>query len=680
MSVNWQVDGFTEIRELGAGAQGRVVLARHPSGTPVAIKYLNRRDGDEAEIERLRNEAVMLGRVTDPHVVRLYRFVLSEHGAALVMEAVNGVSLKEILARHGALGPEASLTVLKGSLLGLAAAHGVGVVHRDYKPANVVVQGDGLSKLVDFGIAAPAGEDSRSGTPVYMAPEQWLGRPASPATDVYAATCVFFECVTGRRPYGGAGEGLGALREGHLNGEIPVEEVPGPLRDLLRRGMAKSADERPPGAAAFVAELEEAASAAYGPGWEQRGVRAMAGTAVALAALFPLVAAGLVPSAGVAGAAAASGVASGAAASGAAAAGTAGTAVGGAAASGTAASGAAASGAAVSGTAAGTAAGGAAAGGGTAGGVAAGATAAGTGTAAGAGTGTAVGAGTAGGLLATAGAKIAATVVATTVAAGGVGVYAGTRDEGPARTTPALVPVAARVVSANLPAGGGSAAASQQFVTVSGHRDKAVERRVNAALRAASDRELATYRKEFGGRSDVQEVTSTAHVTLNTPRLLSVSYSFGVAPAPGTMGNWVKNFTSEATVVIDLATGKTLGAADLFTPAALTPAGLVRLANRITPYDPRDCLAPGPVPGEPSKPFRFGVADLQRSGSPIQIALLPRKIRFEIAVERLDMTMAGMVCQVTNAEVPADKLADMMAPDVLKEVRAATPTPTPGPS
>ncbi|WP_225994027.1 serine/threonine-protein kinase, partial [Actinomadura rudentiformis] len=285
--MTWQVEGFTELRELGRGGQGRVVLARHDTaGTPVAIKYLDRRAGDQRELERLRGEAVMLGRVTDPHVVRLYRFVMNDSGAALVMEAVNGVSLREILKEHQALEPEAALSVLKGSLLGLAAAHGVGVVHRDYKPANVVVQPDGLSKLIDFGIAASAGDGATGGTPAYMAPEQWRGGTATPATDVYAATCVFFECVTGRRPY--LGEGLATQ---HREAPIPVEDVPDGLRGLLARGMAKTPEERPPGAAAFLSELEAAANAAYGPGWEGRGIRALAVAAVALAALLPLSAA-----------------------------------------------------------------------------------------------------------------------------------------------------------------------------------------------------------------------------------------------------------------------------------------------------------------------------------------------------------------------------------------------------
>src|SRR5690242_13745734 len=98
--ADWRLTGFVEDRELGRGAQGRVVLARHAeTGAPVAIKYLT--GGDPAAVAGLRAEAQMLGRLTSPYVARLFRFVESGEGAAIVMEAVNGASLKAVLAEHG---------------------------------------------------------------------------------------------------------------------------------------------------------------------------------------------------------------------------------------------------------------------------------------------------------------------------------------------------------------------------------------------------------------------------------------------------------------------------------------------------------------------------------------------------------------------------------------------------
>lgn len=287
--------GYTELTELGEGGFGRVVLARHDaSSRVVAIKYLHA--GDESSRAQFRHEAAILRRVVSQHVARLYEFVESPDGAAIVMEAVPGVSLKEILDRHGTLTPEAALTILKGSLLGLAAAHDAGTVHRDYKPGNVLVQPNHQSKLVDFGIALLSGHSGHSsGTPAYMAPEQWQGGPASPATDVYAATCVFFLCVTGFRPF--RDTDTERLRHAHEFAPPPVEQVPEPVRALVARGMAKDVAWRPASAAAFVAELEAAAVSGYGKDWEKKGWQRLAGYAGTLLAASPM--AWLVSSTGV---------------------------------------------------------------------------------------------------------------------------------------------------------------------------------------------------------------------------------------------------------------------------------------------------------------------------------------------------------------------------------------------
>ena len=120
-----------------------------------------------------------------------------------------------------------------------------------------------------------------------MAPEQWAGGPATPATDVYAATVTFYECLTGTKPY--TGSTMFELAVQHAEAPIPNDLVPEPVRPLVRRGLAKTPPERPQSAADFVAELQAVATAAYGADWEERGQRKLA----ALVALLPL----LLPSA-----------------------------------------------------------------------------------------------------------------------------------------------------------------------------------------------------------------------------------------------------------------------------------------------------------------------------------------------------------------------------------------------
>ncbi|KAA9149868.1 protein kinase [Amycolatopsis acidicola] len=289
MTETWQVPGFAEVDVLGTGGFGRVVLAKHEaSGQLVAVKYLHGEFlADRGIAEGFRREAWLLRGVVSPHVVRLFEFVESPRGAALVMEAVPGVSLRALLATENTLAPESALAILKGSLLGLAAAHAAGVVHRDYKPGNVLVSREGESKLVDFGLATLDGHSGlAAGSPSYMAPEQWAGSPGMPATDVYAATCVFFQCITGHRPF--EADTTDQLRSLHERASVPLDAVPEVLRPLIARGMAKDPAWRPPSAEAFVAELEATARAAYGKDWERRGWKRLATSVAALTALTPL--------------------------------------------------------------------------------------------------------------------------------------------------------------------------------------------------------------------------------------------------------------------------------------------------------------------------------------------------------------------------------------------------------
>ncbi|MGW4406090.1 protein kinase domain-containing protein [Nonomuraea sp. NPDC004702] len=296
------VPGYREVRQLGAGRTGRVFLATYQStGAYVAIKYLNatlRRDPEF--MDRFRADAHQLVELDDPNVVRLYEYVETPARAAVVMELVDGVSLRTLLAEHGRTAPEAALVLLKGILAALAAVHEKGVPHRDVKPENVLVQADGTSKLADFGVVVHAEEPGvPAGSPAYMSPELWTQGRAGPPADLYAAACVLFEAVRGRPPYraykegGNGGDGeldVAALRELHLAAPVPLEVVPDALRDLLRRGLAKDPAVRYASARQFAAELEEDAVAGYGPDWEQRGRRRLAELATLLALRFPLAA------------------------------------------------------------------------------------------------------------------------------------------------------------------------------------------------------------------------------------------------------------------------------------------------------------------------------------------------------------------------------------------------------
>jgi serine/threonine-protein kinase len=282
----WVVPGFAEERELGTGASGRVVAAVHvATGTPVAIKYLSSRLlAAPGFLEAFRSEASLLRTLNVPQVVRLFDYAEAPgQGAAIIMELVAGVSLHQMISRQGPTGPEPALVVLKGSLLGLAAAHSLGIVHRDYKPENVLVDGQGASKLTDFGVAARAGDNGSGGTPLYMAPEQWSGLPATPATDIYAATAVFFECLTGKAPFSGS---LGQLAAQHAEAAVPAGLVDERLRELVVRGMAKDPAARPTSALNLLAELEAMAASAYGAGWESTGRARLAAQAAALLSLL----------------------------------------------------------------------------------------------------------------------------------------------------------------------------------------------------------------------------------------------------------------------------------------------------------------------------------------------------------------------------------------------------------
>ncbi|MFI6354242.1 serine/threonine-protein kinase [Streptomyces sp. NPDC050743] len=250
-----------ELQELlGRGAMGEVWRARdHLLGRPVAVKLL--RAGEAADAERFRLEAQIAARLNHPNVVGMYDFG-SHHGRLhLVLELVDGWNLAQERSLRGALPAAEAAAVTAQAAAGLAAAHRQGVVHRDVKPANVMLTADRTVKITDFGIARFAEEAASGltatgkilGTADYLAPERAAGRPAQPASDVYSLGCVLYELLTGRPPFSGA-TSLAVVQQHVSATPAPPDRlrpgIPQPLSDYVLLMLAKDPAHRPTAAQA----------------------------------------------------------------------------------------------------------------------------------------------------------------------------------------------------------------------------------------------------------------------------------------------------------------------------------------------------------------------------------------------------------------------------------------------
>jgi hypothetical protein len=268
------VGGYQLVGRVGSGSTASVWKAMDPGlGRTVALKQV-----PAAAVGLLRAEAARLAQLDDPHVVQVYGFVEEPGMAYLVEEWIDGATLSEVLAAGGRLSAPQALGVVRGSLLGLAHAHSRGIVHGDVSASNILVDVEGTSRLIDFGVGGS--------TPAYRSPEAAAGGTLSPASDVYAAAAVLVHLLAGQMSSGAAPD-LGRVDPG--------------LRPVLGTALAHDPASRYPDAAAFLAALEEAAERTYGARWwTSAGVGAL--VAPAVAALVP------VGSSSLAGGAAAGGV------------------------------------------------------------------------------------------------------------------------------------------------------------------------------------------------------------------------------------------------------------------------------------------------------------------------------------------------------------------------------------
>ena len=194
---------------LGRGGMGEVYRADDLKlGQPVALKFLPRRfAADRDHLERFYSEVRIARQVSHPNVCRVYDVGEMDGQHYLSMEYVDGEDLASLLKRIGRLPPDKALDIARELCAGLAAAHELGVLHRDLKPANVMVDGRGRARITDFGLAIAASdavEGEVSGTPAYMAPEQFVGKGATVRSDIYSLGLVLYELSTGRKAFEGA--------------------------------------------------------------------------------------------------------------------------------------------------------------------------------------------------------------------------------------------------------------------------------------------------------------------------------------------------------------------------------------------------------------------------------------------------------------------------------------------
>jgi hypothetical protein len=254
---------YTLTERIAAGGMGEVWAATDTVlGRTVAVKLLNAALSQQSGfLERFRAEARHSASLHHPNITTVFDYGEDDGSAYLVMERVIGQPLSQIISERAPLSAQETASILTQAAAALEAAHQGGVVHRDVKPANILITPDGTAKLTDFGIArlvdaAPLTKTGQMlGTAQYVSPEQAMGRPATASSDIYALGVVGQEMLTGQRPF--EADTLVATAMAHINQpppELPLT-IPVGLRSVIVAALAKDPEDRPATAAAMAAAL-----------------------------------------------------------------------------------------------------------------------------------------------------------------------------------------------------------------------------------------------------------------------------------------------------------------------------------------------------------------------------------------------------------------------------------------
>ena len=237
-------------------------------GREVAAKVMHEQYvHDEVFRERFRREARAMAQLSHPNLVNVYDFSAAGDEVFLIMELITGGTLRELLAERGPMPPHAAAAVMRGMLTGLSVVHDKGMVHRDIKPDNVLIDTSSLVKLSDFGLVRAAADATQStdqivGTVAYLSPEQVDGSPLTAASDVYSAGIVLFELLTGHTPF--TGETPLAHAYARLRTDVPapsskIAGVPKLFDELVATATARQPADRFRDAADFLAALDDVA-------------------------------------------------------------------------------------------------------------------------------------------------------------------------------------------------------------------------------------------------------------------------------------------------------------------------------------------------------------------------------------------------------------------------------------
>ena len=270
MSISIKLGNYTLIEELGRGGYGTVYLA-HDDALQVerAVKVLHPSlVADPQFIERFREEARLVAQLKHEHIVQVFYMDEEQGHIYLAMEYLSGGSLKDALARQGALPYTRAVTIFQQVVQALDYAHSKNLVHRDVKPGNILLDADGKAYLSDFGFAKSlASADSSTsmsvsggalGTPAYMAPEAWDGKGWTPAADVYSLACVLVEMLTGQMLFDG-GSFSELVKQHVVEGPHFPDPWPAPemaaKEDVLHQALAMKPEERFSSAGEFAGAL-----------------------------------------------------------------------------------------------------------------------------------------------------------------------------------------------------------------------------------------------------------------------------------------------------------------------------------------------------------------------------------------------------------------------------------------